>query len=384
MEGKKYISHQLNGAFSEFKQFKKKQAFLNSPVYEKHRDQILEVLESVEFDNTQSVGLDKETLTICSWNIERGKELEGIKSYIAESTQFQSVDILFLVEADNGMGRSNNKNVPKELAEYLGFNYCFVPSYLVLGKGAIGENNHNERNTTALHGTAILSRFRLQDVKKVLLPPVKEVFHSSEKRLGQKAGVVASVEVSGKRLALGTAHLDLSSSARQRKEQLQTLIEGLDEADVQIIGGDWNTSTFNMNNMFALLSQMLTKLCTVGFAGSINYHMIPDKKYDNFLFDMLLKKGFNFNSFNDRSKGSIRFDINDGVMHEKTKTHLPNFLVRELKRRLKPWNGVISLRVDWFAGKGKCRPNNPSVIEKPKWNNRLLSDHDPIFVDIIL
>ena len=91
------------------------------------------------------------------------------------------------------MGRSGNRNVAKELAEALGMNYCFVPSYIVLGKGAQGETDHNEKNTLALHGTAILSKYKILEAHNVPVPPVKEVFHSSEKRLGCKSGVTAKI-----------------------------------------------------------------------------------------------------------------------------------------------------------------------------------------------
>jgi hypothetical protein len=84
------------------------------------------------------------------------------------------------------MRRTANRNVAKELAEALKINYCFAPSYLVLGKGTVGETDHSNKDTTALHGTSILSKKKNTAAKSVEIPPEKEVFLSSEKRLGAK------------------------------------------------------------------------------------------------------------------------------------------------------------------------------------------------------
>ena len=54
-----------------------------------------------------------------------------------------------------------------------------------------------------------------------------------------------------------------------------------------------------------------------------------------------------------------------------------------LERRLAPWGGRVPLRVDWFAGKG-LRPRAPQVIERPVAEGRLVSDHNPILVDLEL
>ncbi len=196
LPGTHYIQHNLQPSYDEIKSYKKKKDFINSPFYSTHKTEINNCINGLEWDNTLSTNCSpKEELRIVSWNIERGKQLDEIIQYLKENNELSEADIILAIECDNGMGRTNNRNVTKELAETLKMNYCFSPSYLVLGKGAIGETDHTSKNTKALHGTSILSRYHIQKAEGIHVPPVKEVFHSSEKRLGTKKGLVAQVLV---------------------------------------------------------------------------------------------------------------------------------------------------------------------------------------------
>lgn len=382
-EDKYLITHHLEPIFPEIKKIKKKNTFLKSAIYNQHQQEIDAVLNGVEWDNTISDVPPKDIIKVLTWNIERGKKLDETIEFIKASEALSAIDVFLAIETDNGMGRSGNRNIARELAEALGMNYCFVPSYLVLGKGAQGETNHNEKNTLALHGTTILSKYKIQEAYNVPVPPVKEVFHSSEKRLGCKSGVTAKIEVGGKTIALGAIHIDLSSSAQQRANQLEALVNKLPEANVQLVGGDWNTSTFNLKSMPLLLKQVVYKLVTIGFRKSVEHYMTPDEKFEKPLFDMLKNRGFDYTSYSDIAKGTIYYDINDMLTNEKTKNHLPKFVQNQLRKRLKPWGGCVPLRVDWMAGKNGY-PMNRLVIEKPLLNGVSLSDHNPILVDLKL
>ncbi|TXB65799.1 hypothetical protein FRY74_04330 [Vicingus serpentipes] len=379
---KHYINHNLNVYYNEIKSFSKKKTFLNSPFYSSHHQELNEVINGLEWDNTLSKTFpNKEILRIVSWNIERGKQLDYLIDYFKTEKELTKADVILVIETDNGMGRTKNRNVAKELAEALQMNYCFSPSYLVLGKGAIGETEHSDQNTLALHGTAILSKYPIQFAEGIEVPPVKEVFHSSEKRLGCKKGLVAQIEVNNKTISFGAIHIDLSSTAQDRAKQLGAIISALPKSDIQIVGGDWNCGTFNLRRKWEIITQSFSKLVTIGFAGAIQHYMTPELKFEKPLFNLLTEKGFDYNTYNDRTKGTLYFDMNDMLTNEKTAKFIPNFLVKELERRLKPWNGCVPLKIDWLAGKG-AKSINAQTIEKPQINNTRLSDHNPIYVDI--
>jgi endonuclease/exonuclease/phosphatase family metal-dependent hydrolase len=384
VEDKHHITHQLHKHYEVIKSYKRKKAFLASPFYASHQQAINEVIDGLEWDNTISIApAQKETLRVLSWNIERGKQLDEIINFLKSDSELSQTDVILAIECDNGMGRTANRNVTKELAEAIGMNYCFVPSYLVLGKGAEGETSHKEANTTALHGTSILSKHPILEAKGVKVPPVKEVFHSKEKRLGTKKGLVAKIQVGEQTVSLGAIHVDLTSTMQDRANQLAALIDALPKADIQLIGGDFNCSTFELRKKGKLLIQCINKYFTLGYKGAIPHYMTPELKFDKPMFDQLLKNGFDFETFNDRKKGTIYFDINDLLHNEKAKKFMPGFLLNSLERNLRPWKGVVPLKIDWFAGKGTT-PINPQTIERPTNNNVLLSDHNPIYVDLKL
>jgi endonuclease/exonuclease/phosphatase family metal-dependent hydrolase len=383
LNGKQYLSHALQSVYEEIKTFKKKKSFLASSLYASNQVDINKVIDGLEWDNTLSAAAPKEKLRIISWNIERGKQLDGIISYFKENKELSSADIILAVECDNGMGRTDNRNVAKELAEALGMNYCFAPSYLVLGKGAIGETSHSTKNTTALHGTAILSKYPISLGGGIKVPPVKEVFHSSEKRLGCKKGLAAQVQVGDLKIGLGAIHIDLSSTAQDRSDQLETLVKEIPASDIMLVGGDWNTSTFQLRNKGELAWQVISKFFTVKFKGAIEHYMTPELKFDKPIFDMLQRYNYAFDHYNDRSKGTIYFDINDLLSNEKAKKFVPPILLKDLERRLRPWGGCVPLKIDWFAGKGGT-VKTVGTIERPSHDGVLLSDHNPIYLDLAI
>jgi len=375
--GKQLLTHNLHQHYDEITSYKKKKDFIQSVFYTTHKNEINTIINGLEWDNTLSDVKPKDTFRVISWNIEREKELDNLITFFKADLELSKADIILVIECDNGMGRTNNRNVTKELAEALGMNYCFTPSYLVLGKGAIGETTHQTKNTTALHGTAILSKYPIEIAQGIDVPPVKEVFHSSEKRLGCKKGLMAKVNVGNKSIALGAIHIDLSSTATDRANQLEAVLKALPKADMQLVSGDFNCSTFNIRKKGELAMQVITKFFTVGFKGAIKHYMTPELKFDKLMFDRLLNYGFDFEFYNDRSKGTLYFDINNLITNEKTNKFIPAFFIRYLERKLRPWNGCVPLKIDWLAGKN-YQPSNPQTIERPAINNKLLSDHNPI------
>ena len=383
IEGKQLIHHSLHKYYEEIKSFKKKKDFMKSPFFALHKNEIEEVIDGLEWDNTLSNAEPKEAIRVVTWNIERGKQLEGIIQFFKEDKELSEADIIIAIEVDNGMGRTSNKNIAQKLAEELKMNYCFSPSYLVLGKGAVGETNHNVPNTESLHGTAILSKYPIKAALGVKVPPVKEVFHSSEKRLGTKKGLVAEVEIGTKTIAVGGIHIDLSSTFLDRANQLATLLDAFPTADVHVVGGDFNCSTFDLRNKAKVASQIIKKFCTIGFRRSIEHYMTPEAKFDKPLFDALLEKGFDYDTYNDKETGTLYFDVTDMLTNEKSKTFVPRWLLKELHRRVKPWNGCVPLKLDWLAGKG-AKVTKAKTIRLSKKNGVMLSDHNPIFVDLLV
>src|ERR1051325_379872 len=63
------------------------------------------------------------TIPVVAWNIERGKEFDGIANAFSKDSRLMDRDILLLTELDHGMARSGNRFVAAELADRLGMHY---------------------------------------------------------------------------------------------------------------------------------------------------------------------------------------------------------------------------------------------------------------------
>src|SRR5262249_32301229 len=99
------------------------------------------------------------------------------------------------------------------------------------------------------------------------------------------------------------------------------------------------------------------------------------------LFETLAARGFAIEGFNERAHGTLDFDLRDPYVAEHTRKRIGRLLARWLERRLAPWNGCVSGRLDWFAGRG-VRPLEAAVVAARDEVGRRVSDHSAIVVDV--
>src|SRR6185503_18876125 len=125
--------------------------------------------------------------------VQRGARFDSILGALREDPGLAAADFVLLSEIDCGLGRSANRNVARELAQALGMSYAFAPSYLTLGDDW-GENRAGLANTTALAGTAILTRARIVRAENVDMPALRDKFSSSERRLGWKRALLVEAD----------------------------------------------------------------------------------------------------------------------------------------------------------------------------------------------
>src|ERR1700733_8849459 len=172
------------------------------------------------------------SLRLVEWNIERGIELDAIKLFMTDKQAFlakahsaaetdkdkgkvnddalsaqideiQSADVLVLNELDWGMKRSDYQAVVKDLAETLKMNWAYGVEFIevdpkVLGRQSFANvKNEAERKeledlfsvdkdrVLGLHGSAILSRYPLRDVKLVPFKEQAYDWYNEEKKYGK-------------------------------------------------------------------------------------------------------------------------------------------------------------------------------------------------------
>ncbi len=334
-----------------------------------------------------------------SWNIERGNRLDGILQFFARTHAAQCADVILLNEVDLGMARSGNKNVAAEIAHAVGFEYVFGNSYLCLGHGDVRDPVRDEENALGLHGNAILSRYPIRRAETFSIAITRDKFESSERRLGHKKALWAEIDGPLGPLGVVATHLDPYASPQQRAEQMNDVLatiatRGL--ADPILLGGDLNTTTYDLKSPLRLVLNLLAKLLRGGFPHAVGSYMRPFERYERGIRDALVRAGFAIEPFNAMEQGTLRYEVGTFDSESKVREHVPGVMVKLLEYKLRPWNGVTPLKLDWFAGRG-LRPAHddefvevdgrasraPGVFERTRHHGAHISDHDPILVDIV-
>jgi endonuclease/exonuclease/phosphatase family metal-dependent hydrolase len=264
-------------------------------------------------------------LRVAMWNIERGLNIDLIRAALADPTKFneltasnaspdhtaahaaaqsqlqklQDVDVLILNEADLGMKRTNYSDVTADLASALHMNYAYAVEFVEVDP--IFDLNSEEvhlpdaqqdqrlqqdlhvdaQKYHGLHGTAILSRYPLHNVRIFRLPgcydwyateyaaissleqgrrwSAKKLFDERierELRHGGRMALIADISIpelagSDAKNASGApgqativaAHLENKCTPACRKQQMTALLDQLKSIQNPVIlAGDFNTT----------------------------------------------------------------------------------------------------------------------------------------------
>lgn len=383
-----------------FTAINKRRQLLRSEVYRQHEQALMDLTYSLQHRpaTRPPVATPRDFLRVVSWNIQRGSHLDKIMAYLDQHEALRHLDILLLNEVDIGMDRSGNRNVAADLADHLGFGYVYGNSYLCLGYGDARDGQRAGPDREALHGNAILSRFPFRRAENISVAITKDKFGSSEKRLGHKKALWAEVDTPLGCLALVAVHLDAYASAAQRGQQLRDVLQKVEQRGLGervLLGGDLNANTYDAGSIGQLCLNVLRKLVRGGFPHAIHHYLHPYELYERPVFGLLQQQGFDYRSFNEMAVGTTRYEVGTFASESTVREQMPGFAVKILRRKLRPWNGVAQLKVDWFCGRGlqvldgtgpttqgepASRP--PTVVQRPTFDGTQLSDHDPILVDV--
>ncbi|MGH9902478.1 MAG: endonuclease/exonuclease/phosphatase family protein, partial [Pyrinomonadaceae bacterium] len=212
-----------------------------------------------------------------------------LATVLRQAERLKQADIVVLNEVDWGLKRTGYRNVAHELAGAAGMNYAYGVEFvevdpLTLGtetldgetaadKAEIVQNIAvDKRRTLGLHGTAILSRFPLKNVRLVRFAHQGHDWYAGEKKgvskieagkqkgaglvFGEKIGrevrrggrmmLLADIEdadlPSGVATVVAT-HLEAKTKPENRRQQLEELLNGIkDIPHPVILAGDMNTS----------------------------------------------------------------------------------------------------------------------------------------------
>lgn len=272
----------------------------------------------------------RKVLRTVQWNIERGLEFDAIRLAFTDPNAFNSLmdeksskasaserarireqighieqaDLLVLNEVDWGMNRTLFRNVAAELADAIGMNYAYGVEFVEVDPITMGldqqvivqevEEAYAEPNASrsemiervkeimkpdpqryrGMHGTAILSRYRLQNVRLIPFQAQGHDWYADEKKTSVaikaegkvsaaifKEQLIRQVRRGGRMMLLAdivdpdlpsgavtvvATHLEDVTTPAMRRKQLEEILDQVANVEHPVIlAGDMNTSTHN-------------------------------------------------------------------------------------------------------------------------------------------
>jgi endonuclease/exonuclease/phosphatase family metal-dependent hydrolase len=382
------LDHDLRPHFSELEKFNSTKALESSPLYARLRPEIERVLAGVAQEEfaPEVPPRGSPFVRATAWNIERGLRLDSIIRVLGEHPDLGQSDVLLLTELDYGMARSGNRFVAREIAERLRLNYVFAPCYINLNKGSGLEVHTSGENRQALHGNALFSRHPLTRAHSLALPNGKDKMKGGEKRLGSQRAVIADVSHPAGTFRAVSLHLDAHSTQGHRHRQMRLVLDHLDTLSPRLpalIGGDWNTSTYNSRRaVYSIAGFFRRVMMGVGHVIE-NHYLNPARWFERALFRELERRGYDYRGLNEPAAGTLHYDVKDLATNTNMADWVPGWCFWFINRALAPYDGRCSLKLDWFAGRG-LKPDaghRPRVVGNLSDDAGRLSDHDAIVLD---
>lgn len=332
-------------------------------------------------------GFDR--ISALAWNIERGIMFDGIVDALKHHEDLKDKDVLLLTELDYGMARSGNRFVAREIALALGLNYAFAPVYIALQKGSGVESEMQGENTESIHGLAMFSKWPMRNVHAVPLPNGKDKMWGKEKRLGRLRALFADIEHPAGTFRAVTVHLDSHCSRAHRKLQMRIILDHLETLPElpTLIGGDWNTTTFNSQNSTRAIMGYWRRVLMGPKNVAQNHLPHPERFFEKPLFKMLTDRGFEWERFNEIGVGTLHYHVESIEKNTNLRDWVPEWCFPFIFWAANRVGGNVSGRLDWFAGKSiRIAPGAypKTVGNLTDANGNPLSDHDAIAFDFVL
>jgi endonuclease/exonuclease/phosphatase family metal-dependent hydrolase len=387
------LDHDLAPHYAALAAFRDRRALHASALWRRIGAEVARVLSSVErgdIDTPPPPWRPDGRLRVVAWNIQRGGRFAAMATALRTDPILRAADVLLLVEVDCGLGRSGNRNVPRDLALALGMSYAFAPSYLTIHDDW-GENPERTPNTTALAGTAVLTRWPIRAARNLDLPELRDKFSSRERRLGKKRALLVEIDGPGRRpWHLAACHLDSNASPADRVRQLVAVLDAVDHAQGDgplstpaLVGGDFNSSTHDLSSGWAMTREALRALFVRGLGRTVARYMRPEASEERGLFEELAERGFSIDGFNDLAAPTYHYDFADPYARQKLRRLGGPALVWLARRLLRRWQGRLPAHLDWLAGRG-LRTVEACVVTPQDESGTPVSDHAAVTCEVEL
>ncbi len=385
------LEHDLNRRFDELLKFESTSEFESAAIHGEIKEEAERILNSVVYEEfaKPNDAIPAGSISAVAWNIERGNVFDGIIDALKNHDGLNNKDVLLLTELDHGMARSGNRFVAQEIAKELRLNYAFAPVYIALQKGSGVEAMAEGENTNSIHGLAMFSKWPMRNIQAVPLPNGKDKMWGKEKRLGQLRALIGEIEHPLGTFRAVTVHLDAHCSRAHRKMQMQIILDHLETLPElpTLIGGDWNTTTFNSQSSTRAIMGYWRRVFMGPKNVAKNHLPHPERYFEKPLFRMIEDRGYDFRSLNNVGTGTLHYHVESIEKNTNLRDWVPEWCFPFIFWAANRVGGSVSGRLDWFAGK-RLKPAHAAAAQTigdlKDENGTPLSDHDAVALDFRL
>jgi hypothetical protein len=241
-------------------------------------------------------------------------------------------------------------------------------------------------NTASIHGLGMFSRYPMTNVHAVPLPNGKDKMWGKEKRLGYLRALIADIGHPSGTFRAVTVHLDAHCSRAHRRKQIKIILDHLDSLPLlpTILGGDWNTTTFNSQNSTRAIMGYWRRVFMGPKNVAKNHLPHPERYFERPLFRDLETRGYHWRDLNNVGAGTLHYHVESIEKNTNLRDWVPEWCFPFIFWAAGRVGGSVSGRLDWFAAKGielapGCKPQTISDLADSA--GVPLSDHDAIVLD---
>jgi endonuclease/exonuclease/phosphatase family metal-dependent hydrolase len=161
---------------------------------------------------------DRSALKVVVLNAHFATQMDSVVALLSSDHSLRGADVLLMQEMD--------ERATRLLAAALRMHYVYYPATL-------------HPLTGRDFGNAVLSRYRLTDDRKVVLP------HLARFRNTARVAVGATIHVEGRPIRLYSVHIAtvVDNGPKARRAQVEAVLADADSSATVIIGGDFNSSS---------------------------------------------------------------------------------------------------------------------------------------------
>lgn len=192
-------------------------------------------------------GDPRDRFKIVAFNIYQGRRILKILGALQNHVDLADADVLAFQEVDRHNERTGGVDICALLAREVGMSGVYGVEFIECNRGRRTGGGGD-------HGNLTLARFPLETPRIIPLPVAFDWRKSKAMpRLGRRMAIATDVMLGGTRIRVINAHLENQCLARQRFQQIQTILEWerqLNDPIPAVLLGDMNTFLFREPNKF--------------------------------------------------------------------------------------------------------------------------------------